>query len=232
KSFEEVAELKSRMYALLNHETRTPLHGILLPAQELRTNESLNAEERDMFLEMIEQSATRLQHLFERVDTLSTMKSGLWDFQFIATDVRKVVQSAIDAITARIPACDITLEHDLPEAVFAMLDPHQMSRVIAAMLENAIQFSPLEGRVTVGVRHDNEYCYVTVSDEGDGIDPVFLPHVFEEFGHPDGMHHTKGYGLSLATVRQVMLAHQGTIEVESTKGVGTTFTLRLSITSS
>ena len=232
KSEEEINQTKSKMYALLNHETRSPLHGILVPIRELKTNEALDTAEKTIFLEMIEQSATRLQRLCEKVHTLSIMKAGQWAFQFMSMTLGEIVRSAIHNVTSRISTCDIVFEPEPDVDLRVMADPQQMVEVITAMLENAIQFSPLEAQVVVGIRRDDEYCYATISDEGDGIDPALLPHVFEEFGHPNGMHHTKGYGLSLAIARQVMMAHQGTIQVESTKGLGTTFTLQLPVASS
>ncbi|ETW92433.1 MAG: hypothetical protein ETSY1_43650 [Candidatus Entotheonella factor] len=81
--------------------------------------------------------------------------------------------------------------------------------------------------MTVKIGQDNREYTITVCDQGDGIDTALLPHVFEAFGHPDGMHHTKGYGLSLAIARQIMLAHHGSIEIKSSKGQGTSVTLRL-----
>jgi two-component system sensor histidine kinase/response regulator len=104
-----------------------------------------------------------------------------------------------------------------------------MKGVIKAILENAIRFSPLGGCVTVSVWSDNKHCYTTISDKGVGIEPDFLSRVFEEFAVADIIHHSEGQGLSLAIARQVVLAHNGTIEVKSTKGAGTTFTVRLPI---
>ena len=95
------------------------------------------------------------------------------------------------------------------------------------MLENAIRFSPPQGQVVVGVRREGEALCLQVTDNGKGIDPDFLPYVFGEFTDADVAHHTEGHGLSLAIARQIVLAHSGTIDVESTQGEGTTFTVQL-----
>jgi signal transduction histidine kinase len=102
-----------------------------------------------------------------------------------------------------------------------------METVFRAMLENAVRFSPLAGHIVVAALCDDACCRVTVTDYGTGIDADILPHVFEEFVHTDITHHTVGHGLSLAIARQIVLAHNGTIIAESTKGAGTTFTVRL-----
>lgn len=227
KAAEDVGHIKSSMYALLKHEHRTPLQGILLPVQELRTNSDLDAQESAMFLEMIEQNTRRLQRMFEKVHTLGEMKAKHWDFELVETNVNAMVRQVIEEKKTRISTCDMTMHTELPEKTLCAIDPKQISWVVAELLDNAVQFSPLEAPVTVKVGQDNGEYTITVSDQGDGIDTALLPHVFEAFGHPDGMHHTKGYGLSLAIARQIMLAHHGSIEIKSSKGQGTSVTLRL-----
>ena len=227
KAIEEVDQLNGKMFVLFNHDTRTPLHSILLPVRELRTNNGLAPEEQAMFLEMIEHSAMRLQRLLQKVQTLSAMKAGQWLFEFDQVDLEKLVRTAVAEVGTRVSTVAITIAPNPPATCLARLDQTQIKWVINAMLENAIQFSHLDGQVTISVHRDDTSVSIAVSDVGDGIDAALLPHVFEPFGHPDGMHHTKGYGLSLALARQIALAHHGTIEVESHKGVGSTFTLRL-----
>ncbi len=226
KAAEDVEQIKSNMYALLKHEHRTPLQGILLPVRELRTNPDLDSQESALFLEIIEQNTLRLQHMFEKVHTLGAMKAKQWDFEFVPTDLNALVHQVVGEVKNRILTCDMQINDELPEAASLVIDPKQIGWTITELLENAVQFSPLEAPVTVDVGRDNGEYTVTVCDQGDGIDTALLPHVFEAFGHPDGMHHTKGYGLSLAIARQIMQAHQGSIEIKSTKGHGTSVTLR------
>jgi len=97
------------------------------------------------------------------------------------------------------------------------------------MLENAVRFSPSHSRVVVGVRHEDTRFCVTVTDQGVGINTDYLPHVFEEFVEEDIEHRTEGQNLSLAIANQIVLAHNGTISVDSRKGAGTTFTVRLPV---
>ncbi len=227
KASEDVEQIKSNMYALLKHEHRTPLRGILLPVQELRTNAELDPQESAMFLEMIEQNTTRLQHLFEKVHTLGAMKAGHWDFEFAPANVNALVRQTIEEKQTRILTCDMTLHTELPDTAALHVDANQLRWIMTELLENAVQFSPLEASVSVEVGHGDGEFTISVCDQGDGIDAALLPHVYEAFGHPDGMHHNKGYGLSLAIARQIMLAHHGSIEITSTKGLGTRVTLHL-----
>jgi two-component system sensor histidine kinase/response regulator len=227
KSVEEVHQLKSDLLTLLSHETRTPLNGILAPVQLLLADTTMEDAERTILLDMVQQSAKRLQSLLQKVVTLSTMKARQWDFQWVSADLCELVRHAVYAVAAYAAERDVTIEQRLPDNAITQLDPEQMETVLRVILENAVRFSPLAGRVVVGVACDDVCCCVTVTDQGTGIDADFLPHVFEEFAHTDMAHHTTGHGLSLAIARQIVLAHNGTISVESTKGAGTVFTVLL-----
>jgi signal transduction histidine kinase len=227
KSIEEVEQLKSDVLALLNHEMRTPLNGLIVPLQMLKTETDLPPEERLLLLDMASQSATRLQRLCEKVVTLGALHTGHWDVQCVTADLREVARSAVEAVTAEAVERRVQLASELPAAAITRCDPRQMQGVITTLLENAIRFSPPDGQVCVQVAQDTAHCYVRVTDQGTGIAPDCLPQVFEAFAPNDIMHHSAGHGLSLAIAQHITFAHHGTIQVESTQGVGTSFTVRL-----
>jgi two-component system sensor histidine kinase/response regulator len=225
RSLEEVEQCTSNVLTLLRHETRTPLNGMLAPLQMLRTEAEMAAEERGMLLDMVYESAIALHHLVEKVCTLSAMQAGQWDFRYAMTDLCAVVREVVGNTAAAERAVTITPE--LPATAITRADPLQIHQVITALLENAVHFSPRGGQVGVRVVHANGDVCLTVTDQGPGIAPDVLHRVFEAFTSADIAHHTAGHGLSLAIARQVILAHQGTIGVESIPGVETTFTVRL-----
>jgi two-component system sensor histidine kinase/response regulator len=227
KSLEEVDQLKSDVLALLNHETRTPLNGILAPLEMLRAEAGIAAEEKAMLLDVVYESAIALHRLVEKVGALSAMRAGQWDFRYTPTDLCTVIREAVGNAAASAAARAVTITHDLPVAAITTIDPLQIPQVVTALLENAIGFSPRGGRVDVRVMLANGHVCLTVTDQGTGIAPDMLPQVFEAFAPADIAHHTTGHGLSLAIARQILLAHQGTIGVASTPGVETTFTVRL-----
>jgi len=178
-----------------------------------------------MLLDMVQQSAQRLLRFFTRIFTLSQMKAGPWDFEFTTADLCDVARAAISDATSAATQRRVQIAQDLPDAAPTWLDRQQMRAVVAALLENAIRFSPSPGRVVVNVASVDQRVCVMVTDQGPGIDPAFLPYVFEPFAQPDVRHHTEGQGLSLAIAHHIVRAHHGGIGVESTKGVGTTFTV-------
>jgi signal transduction histidine kinase len=227
RSSEEVDQLKSQMLALLNHEMRTPLNGLMAPLQLLRMDAAMATEERQLLLEMAAHSATRLERLCEKVATLSAMHAGHWDLQCVTVDLREVVRRALEAVTADAAARPVTLVPELLEGALTCCDLHQMHGVVLTLLDNAIRFSPPGGQVRVHVAREATHCAVRVTDTGAGIDPAYLPRIFEAWAPADIAHHTTGLGVSLAIAQQITRAHQGTIDVTSTPEMGTTFTVRL-----
>ena len=228
KSAEEVNQLQSDTLALLSHETRTPLNGIIAPIlQMLRDDEDISKNELALFLEMINHSVERLMRFFERVMVLSRMKAGDWAFQFAPSDLCDVIHGAIEDVAPHTLQQHVKVEHELPESAAARLDAEQMREVVASILENAVRFSPLEGCVRLELTGDEAYWSLHITDQGEGIAAAFLPRLFEEFAQADIENNLKGQGLSLALARQIVQAHEGVITVESRAGEGTTFTIRL-----
>ncbi len=111
-------------------------------------------------------------------------------------------------------------------------DADQLKQVLVALLDNAFKYTPYEGSVTLSLTNDENYAMIKVSDTGIGILPEDLPHIFERFYRADRARSRDrgGSGLGLTIVQNIVQEHQGTIEVESTPGQGSTFTLRLPVT--
>ncbi len=229
KHIEALDQLKSAMLSRLSHEIRTPLNGIIPILEMLMSEENMTAEERREMFAMMRQSATRLLGLFEKAMTLCTMRAGTYDFHVAPDDLCSIVRDAVCALTSRASVRHVQLHQALPDAAPTTLDRAQMTDVVAAILDNAVRFSPPEACVSIKIAHDDDYVCLTITDQGVGIDPSVLPRVFEEFTQADMTHHTEGQGLSLTIARQIVLAHNGTIEAESTEGSGTTVTVRLPV---
>jgi two-component system sensor histidine kinase/response regulator len=227
RSLEEVEQFTSNILMLLSHETRTPLNGMLAPLQMLKTDTEMAAEDRVMFLDMAYESALALHHLVEKVCTLSAMQAGQWDFRYTMADLCAVVREVVSNVAADAAARSVTITPALPATAITRADPLLIHQVITALLENAVHFSPRGGQVGIRVGPGNGHVCLTVTNQGPGIASDMLPRVFEAFTSADIEHHTAGHGLSLAIARQIIQAHQGTIGVESTPGVETTFTVRL-----
>src|SRR5437588_3981647 len=123
----------------------------------------------------------------------------------------------------------LLLQHIAPATVYA--DADQLKQVLVSLMDNALKYTPYEGTVSLSLTTSGNSAVVKVSDTGIGISPEDLPHIFERFYRADQSrsHDRGGSGLGLAIVESIVQEHQGSIEVESTPGKGSTFILKLSV---
>ncbi|MGE3537456.1 MAG: response regulator [Candidatus Tectimicrobiota bacterium] len=227
QSVEEIDHLKTGILSLLSDKTRNPLNGILGPVQILQSETDLEESTRLTLLDLVQQSATRLFDLVQKIEMLSAMRSGVWDFQAAPEDLCEVVRTTCMALATQVSAQHVQLVYDLPAAAMALVDWHQIRFVLMAMLDNALRFSPDSGQIRVRLWQTEEEIWITVTDQGPGIAAALLPHVFEAYSYIQ--HCTEGNGLSLAIARQIVLAHNGRLDVESRLGQGTTFLIQLPV---
>jgi CheY-like chemotaxis protein/anti-sigma regulatory factor (Ser/Thr protein kinase) len=148
-----------------------------------------------------------------------------------AVDLSSAISAAVEAARPAAEAKNIRLQILLdPQATHISGDPDRLQQVVWNLLSNAIKFTPKGGRVQVRLERVNSHLEIVVSDTGVGIEPEFLPFVFERFRQSDGSMTRRhgGLGLGLAIVRQLVELHGGTVSVESKgAGQGSTFTVSL-----
>ena len=229
KSVEELDQFKTDVLTLLCHEARTPLNGLIAPVEMLMSEEEVDAEEKKLLIEMVHSAAKRLHHFFENVMLLSYLKSGKLPLNLEPSNPCDVVHEAVCDVATKAAEHNIIIGEKFDPGPTVNLDRQKIRMAIASILDNAIRFSPSGARVNVSLAGEDESVCISVTDHGEGIDPDYLPYVFEELSDPDIDHHSRGQGLSLAIARQIVQHHNGTIAAESTKGSGTTFTIRLPV---
>ena len=230
KSVEEVDRFKTDVLALLSQEARPPLNDLIGPVEMLMSRKDMDAKEQRRLLEQVRGAAEHLHRFFDNVMILSSLKSGKRQFSLAPTNLGNLVRRAISEVAADAAKRNVKVEERFTISPTICLDEQEIKRVFAAMLDNAVRFSPAGGTVTVCVCSDNEDVCLSVTDQGEGIEPEYLPFVFEELSDPDVTHQSRGQGLSLAIARQIVSGHNGTVSVESTKGSGSTFTVRVPAT--
>ncbi len=229
KSAEEVDRLKTDVIALLSHEMRTPLTTMLGPAKMLMEDE-LDPVDRKQLARLILLGARRLHGLIEKAQLLGSLWSGTWKILAQPVDLGSLLRPSLEKIGQRGVQRDIEVLEELDECPPLMLDPRGIQQVISSILDNALSFSPDGGRIRVRLSLEDDRVALSVSDEGEGIRPEFIPRVFDAFAKDDIHHHTRGHGLSMAIARQIVRKHRGTIDVESELGKGTTFRVVLPLT--
>ena len=227
---ERLSALKDEFLATLSHELRTPLNAILGWASMLQRGTKDEATLR-RGLETIERNARSQAQLIDDLLDMSRIISGTLrlDPQLIEPD--KVVEAALGTVHPAAVAKRIDLRVDVERGKSTVLgDPGRLQQVMWNLLSNAVKFTPAGGMVQVMLGRDGEDVVIRVADSGIGIEPEFLPYVFDRFRQQDASITRKhgGLGLGLSIARQLVELHGGTIGVSSPGShAGTTFTVRL-----
>lgn len=213
---ESANRLKDEFLATVSHELRTPLHAIAGWTHILR-NRNLNAETYARAVNTIERNVKVQGQLIADILDVSRIISGKLRLDLQAVDVRKVLDAALDTLRPEADAKAVRIEAVLAPVGNIVGDSARLQQMFCNLLSNAIKFSPANSCVNVGLTVNEQRIEVTVRDEGPGIQPEFLPYVFERFRQGDSSstrtHH--GLGLGLAIVRHVLEMHGGTVGVSN-----------------
>ena len=239
---EQANRMKDEFLAVLSHELRTPLNPILGWAKLLQAPQ-LNPEKLQMGLTTIERNAKQQVQLIDDLLDISRIIRGKIALNFTMVNLVEPIEAALETVRLAAEAKGIQLQVVLEPAVGQVRgDASRLQQVVWNLLSNAVKFTPSGGRVTVRLEQvpgatpmPAAYAQISVSDNGKGIQPDFLPHVFELFRQQDSSTTRSfgGLGLGLAIARQVVEAHGGTITVASTgEGQGASFTVQLPLISS
>ncbi len=227
---EAANRLKDEFLATVSHELRTPLNAILGWAGMLRGGR-LDPETFNHALGVVERNAKAQAQLIEDILDVSRIISGKLRLNIFPTYLENIVKAAVDTVRPAAEGKGIDLRVNLQTSPTAVSgDPDRLQQVIWNLLSNAIKFTPEEGRIIVEVSHSATHALIVVTDTGQGIEPEFLPYVFERFLQEDGTLTRRhgGLGLGLAIVRNLVEMHGGTVKVESPgQGLGATFTVKL-----
>ena len=227
-SIEEIDRLKTEMLRLLCLDTVNPLSSIIGPLNKLMTMDQFTVDDCKTKVAVSYKSALSLQKLFEKVVLWSSIKSGRFDFQFVLADFCSIVRKVIGEFEDQAQERSITIRKVIPEAAFTQLDSVQIKRAVSTLLDNAIRFSPENGRVIVEVSEADGALYLSIIDEGKGISPSFLPGVFSEFTYMEiNKNSAEWRGLSLSIAQLIMQGHDGKIDIDSSPASGTIVTLML-----
>jgi len=210
-----------------SHELRTPVSVVLAQTQSALARERTAAEYREA-LEACQRSAQRMRHLTDSLLVLARLDSGGQPAQQILCALDCVAQAAVDSLRPLAAEHGVSLQVELKDAP-CVGDAEQLGQVVTNLVSNAIYYNRPRGEVRVTVSAEDGAAVLTVSDNGQGIAPEDLPHIFERFYRADK---TRSYangriGLGLAITKAIVEGHRGTICASSVIGVGSAFTVRL-----
>ena len=209
--------IKDEFLAVLSHELRSPLNPILGWARLLQ-NGKLSEARRAEALKTIERNANLQTQLIEDLLDISRIMQGKLSLTPAPVSLTFVICAAVETVGLAAEAKNIEIALDLdPEIAPISGDAARLQQVVWNLLTNAVKFTPNNGQVTVELRQLDEVAQIRVIDTGKGINPQFLPYIFEYFRQEDGSTTRKfgGLGLGLAIVRQIVEMHGGTVTAES-----------------
>ena len=232
RAAQEANRAKDEFLMTLSHELRTPMTAILGWARLLP---KLKADDR-AFSEAIQAigRAAQLQaELIDDVLDVSRIVSGKLRLNIVDVDIKKILFNALDAVRPSADARHVSIVTDFDSDLGVTgVDPTRLQQIVWNLLSNAVKFTPRDGLVTFSVKRSASQLQLTVEDTGEGIEPGFLPFVFEPFRQAEtpATRVHGGLGLGLSIVRYLVEAHGGTITAESEgRGKGAQFTVMLPI---
>ncbi|QKQ76189.1 ATP-binding protein [Nostoc sp. TCL240-02] len=227
---ETANRIKDEFLAVLSHELRSPLNPILGWARLLQTRE-FQAAEIKKAIATIERNAKLQAQLIEDLLDVSRILQGKLNLKMFPVNLVMVIEAGLETVRLAAEAKDIQIQTMLDASLGQVLgDSGRLQQVIWNLLSNAVKFTPEGGQINIQLERIETQAHITVSDTGKGINPDFLPYVFEYFRQADGTTTRKfgGLGLGLAIVRHLIELHGGTIWAESLgEGQGAIFTVRL-----
>ncbi|MES1026664.1 PAS domain S-box protein [Gloeocapsa sp. BRSZ] len=227
---ERANKIKDEFLAVLSHELRSPLNPILGWTRLLQ-NRKLDAARQKEALAVIERNAKLQTQLIEDLLDISRIMQGKLALNVAPVSLTFVISAAVETVRLAAEAKKIEIVLDLDPFVASVSgDAARLQQVVWNLLSNAVKFTPNNGQVTVELRQINQLAQIRVLDTGKGINPQFLPHVFEYFRQEDGSTTRQfgGLGLGLAIVRQIVELHGGRVGAESGgENQGATFIVQL-----
>jgi two-component system phosphate regulon sensor histidine kinase PhoR len=218
---------RRELTANVSHELRTPLTSIKGFAETLLGGAMKDEKTSRHFLQIIDQETNRLVKLVDDLLDLARLEGKGLSLDLAQVRVGEIVKDAVTKMTPLAGARNVQVRPARDVTVLA--DRDRLAQVLTNLLDNAIKFTPNDGRIAVGWRAMNGEVEVSVADTGPGIAASDLPHIFDRFYKADRARPAipGGSGLGLAITKHIIEAHGGRIRVASAPGVGTTFTFTL-----
>jgi len=225
----EIDRMKKDFVSSVSHELRTPLTSIKAYTETMLSEPDMPEQAKRQSLAVIDEESNRLANLIEDLLEVSRIEAGNVKIAWKGIDVAAVTNRVLSTLEPLADKKNIQLKSDVSDKLPVFYsDESKVRSVFTNLVNNAIKFTPEQGRVSVCVQCQGQELVIRVSDTGMGIPKEALPKIFERFYrvHRPGTQ-IQGTGLGLAIVKEIVMMHNGRIEVESEADRGTTFTVFL-----
>lgn len=222
--------VKDEFLAVLSHELKNPLNVILVNAELLLRLPETSSKAREA-AQKIRQTALAQARMIDDLLDLSRMQTGKYTINFQPVELTPLIADAVESVRNEAAAKGIRLDVDLGrEPLVVKGDSVRIQQVAWNLLNNAIKYTPNNGTIRLTIEKEGGAAVLSVEDSGQGIEPEFLPHIFEMFRQADSSTTRRkgGMGIGLALTKQLVELHGGSIEATSHgSNQGTRFTVRL-----
>ncbi len=216
---------RSYFFSTVSHDIRTPLNSIIGFSEMLQLGID-DPEEKEKALDAIITSGQTLLELINDVLDLSKLESGKMELHPVPTDVATLIGKVATSFEAALGNSSVRLCTEVGEMPFLKLDPQRIRQILFNLIGNAVKFTD-KGSITVRASYDGGTFSLSVADTGCGISPENIGKLMSPYVQLQEHDSTKGTGLGLAICKQLSQQMKGTLEIESTLGEGSTFTLRI-----
>lgn len=228
----DLDKIKTRFFANISHEFRTPLTLISGPINRAFKNSDPNEPITisNKHFTIIQNNTSRLQNLVDQLLDLSKIESGKVHLSLKQGGIIKFLRSIVYSFESMAERENISLNTSFPEELnSAFYDKDKLEKIVTNILSNAFKYTSENGSVTITIDHNTNYLNIEITDTGKGIDKEQVKRIFERFYRVEG-NEEKGSGIGLALTKELIELHNGKISVDSTKDIGTTFKVRIPIT--
>ena len=225
-SFEQAA----RFSADASHQLKTPIAILRAGIEEILTQPNLSDEHREGVVDLLQQTR-RLNSIAENLLLLSRADTGRLALRATQFDLRKLLEGSLEDARILGAGSNLQIETDIPETLPMTGDREMISLTVQNLVENAVKYNRPGGKILVSAEKHDHVMQVFVGNNGPGIPPERIPHVFERFYRARGNEQTPGHGLGLSIARELARAHGGDLTLIESQEDWTQFCLHLSISS-
>lgn len=211
----------------ISHEFKTPLFAIQGYIEALQEDGFDNEEQAKLFLAKAAKNVDRLSYLIQDLDEISKLETGEIPVNLTRFKIAELIKEVFESLEIKARQYNIKLifKHKYDEPIFVNADREKIRQVLVNLIDNSFKYGKEEGSTSVSLFELHDQVLVEVTDDGSGIEEKYLPRLFERFFRTDTSRSRQigGSGLGLAIVKHIVEAHEQTINVRSTEGMGSTF---------
>ena len=215
----------------ITHELKTPIAAAYAATEALLTIPEVaeSKELRDDYLRMTNSELQRLDNIVEEILRTATEDSNRAELRLEECDIESIVRHIIASLNMKYSSLNVTWNVTIDEGCTVVADRFHLMGMMSALMDNAIKYSPKVAYVAIRATMDNDHTTISVSDSGEGIARSEHRRIFDKFYRisQGNRHNTKGYGMGLYYVRAMAKRHGGSVGVQSSRGKGATFTIKL-----